>query len=191
MTHIKHDAHVCDAGRVETQRLVERRRSLPSGEGHGRRGAGKETGGGEGRSRRKRCAGEGPRLDIERIMARAVRTANMKLMSVTLDVLRLSGWLNTDASCRVERVAYEERCEQEDGRGVGRRRRTRAVCRGTAQLDTGRNARAEQRTKSMMYVLVTLDVSKLSGWLNDDAFCQVERRAYTMGRGASKETGRC
>ena len=27
--HVKHVAHVCDAGRVETQRLVERRRFLP------------------------------------------------------------------------------------------------------------------------------------------------------------------
>ena len=28
--HPKHAAHVCDAGRVETQRLVKRRRFLPS-----------------------------------------------------------------------------------------------------------------------------------------------------------------
>ena len=28
--HINHVGHVCDAGRVETQRLVERRRVLPS-----------------------------------------------------------------------------------------------------------------------------------------------------------------
>ena len=35
--------------------------------------------------------------------ARAERTENMYPMSVTLDVSRLSGWLNADASCRVER----------------------------------------------------------------------------------------
>eukprot|EP00964_Phaeocystis_antarctica_P163523 scaffold139844_cov57-Phaeocystis_antarctica.AAC.1 len=29
-THVKHAAHVCDAGRVEAQRLVELRRALPS-----------------------------------------------------------------------------------------------------------------------------------------------------------------
>eukprot|EP00964_Phaeocystis_antarctica_P063586 scaffold38171_cov50-Phaeocystis_antarctica.AAC.6 len=28
--HVKHAPHVCDAGRVKTQRLVERRRRLPS-----------------------------------------------------------------------------------------------------------------------------------------------------------------
>ena len=30
-----------------------------------------------------------------------VRTANMPYMLVTLDVLRLRGWLNADAPCRV------------------------------------------------------------------------------------------
>ena len=37
-------------------------------------------------------------------------------------------------------------------------------------------ARAE-RTLNMAYMVVTLDVSKLSGWLNADACCRVERRA--------------
>ena len=30
---------------------------------------------------------------------------------------------------------------------------------------------------------MTLDVSKLSGWLNTDAFCRVERRVCDAGRG--------
>ena len=34
--------------------------------------------------------------------ARAGRTRNIWLMVVTLDVSQLSGWLNADASCRVE-----------------------------------------------------------------------------------------
>eukprot|EP00964_Phaeocystis_antarctica_P125259 scaffold88885_cov49-Phaeocystis_antarctica.AAC.1 len=33
----------------------------------------------------------------------------------------------------------------------------------------------------MPYMFVTLEVSKLSGWLNDDANCRVERRAYDAG----------
>eukprot|EP00964_Phaeocystis_antarctica_P124892 scaffold88529_cov45-Phaeocystis_antarctica.AAC.1 len=42
---------------------------------------------------------------------------------------------------------------------------------------------------------VTLDVSKLSGWLNADAdcrdaTCRVERRVYDAGRGAGRERGR-
>ena len=51
-----------------------------------------------------------------RARACAERTKNMPLMSVTLDVSKLSGWLNADASCRVERRAYDA------GRGVGRAR---------------------------------------------------------------------
>ena len=40
----------------------------------------------------------------------------------------------------------------------------------------GARARAE-RTSNMRPMDVTLDVSKLSGWLNAVAHCQVERRA--------------
>ena len=46
-----------------------------------------------GRQRRKRCAGEGPTKDGE-------RTENMLRMVVTLEVSKLSGWLNDDAPCR-------------------------------------------------------------------------------------------
>ena len=35
-----------------------------------------------------------------------------------------------------------------------------------------------ERTLNMLFMAVTLDVSKLSGWLNADAPCRVERRAY-------------
>jgi len=47
------------------------------------------------RRRRKRCAVGKGRLEASR--ARAKRTANMLLMSVTLDVSKLSGWLNAVA----------------------------------------------------------------------------------------------
>ena len=43
-----------------------------------------------------------------RFAARA-RTKNMRVMSVTLDVSRLSGWLNSPAACRVARTAHEAR----------------------------------------------------------------------------------
>ena len=39
----------------------------------------------------------------------------------------------------------------------------------------------------MKLMVVTLDVSKLSGWLNAVADCRVERRAYDAGRGAARE----
>ena len=43
--------------------------------------------------------------------ARAERTENMAYMFVTLDVLKLSGWSNALASCRVERRACDARRE--------------------------------------------------------------------------------
>ena len=57
----------------------------------------------------------------------------------------------------------------------------------------GDRARAE-RTENMAYMVVTLDVSKLSGWLNADAFCRVDRRAHAMWeevRPGRREGGTC
>ena len=34
-----------------------------------------------------------------------------------------------------------------------------------------------ERTPNIWYMLVTLDVSKVSGWLNADAPCRVQREA--------------
>ena len=47
----------------------------------------------------------------------AERTWNMRNMSVTLDVLKVSGWLNPYARCRVERWASAVRGEVRDGSG--------------------------------------------------------------------------
>ena len=52
-------------------------------------------------------------------------------------------------------------------------------------------ARAK-RTKNMRSMVVTLDVSKLSGWLNAYAYCQAERRLYDvcgMRAGRSERVG--
>ena len=53
----------------------------------------------------------------------------------------------------------------------------------------GARARAE-RTLNMPYMVVTLAVSKLSGWLNADAPCRVERQACDAGKryGPARET---
>ena len=52
--------------------------------------------------------GEGRLKRLWGLRARAERTLNMDCMSATLDVSRLSGWLNALASCRVEREAKKE-----------------------------------------------------------------------------------
>ena len=54
---------------------------------------------------------------------RAERTWNMWFISVTLDVSKLSGWLNANAPCRVERGACGAgmRCGKRCGPGGVRR----------------------------------------------------------------------
>ena len=66
---------------------------------------------------------------------------------------------------------------------------TQAACaRGGPDSRLGGQVRARaERTGNMPYMVVTLDVSKLSGWLNADAYCRVERRACDAGRGAARE----
>ena len=65
------------------------------------------------------------------------------------------------------------------------RRKLRA--RGRADLRLGGQRARAERTINMCHMLVTLDVSKLSGWLNADACCRVERWACDAGRGAARE----
>ena len=114
------------------------------------------------------------------------RTANMRYMSVTLEVSKLSGWLNADPYC-------QEPCRESNGghtvwgevqsTGSGRRRRATAVhaaCRGERDCRLGAGL-GEERTLNMERMSVTLEVSKLSGWLNAYARCRVERRAYDAG----------
>ena len=70
--------------------------------------------------------------------------------------------------------------------GGGGQLRRHAACRPFSRL--GARARAE-RTWNMLFVVVTLDVSKLSGWLNAEAYCRVERRAWRMRCGARYSPG--
>ena len=45
-----------------------------------------------------------------------------------------------------------------------------AACRGEGSLDCRFGAgHGEERTRNIWYMFVTLEVSKLSGWLNADA----------------------
>ena len=73
---------------------------------------------------------------------------------------------------------------RERGRGAAA---AQAACTGRARLKAvGGRARAE-RTQNMLPIFVTLDVSKLSGWLKAIAPCRIERRACDAGRGAGWE----
>ena len=74
--------------------------------------------------------------------ARAQRTPNMLFMSATLDVSRLSGWLNADALCRVTRESISRRGDMRAMRregGVGW-----SVARAAGRPRLWRWARAER-----------------------------------------------
>ena len=111
----------------------------------------------------------------------------MEFMVVTLDVLKLSGWLNADADCRVKRTGMRcgKRCSPGGRRALGGGDTIRRHREGPTQ-GCGARARAE-RAWNMLSIFVTLDVSKLSGWLNADAYCRVERRACDAGSGTARE----
>ena len=54
-----------------------------------------------GRRKRRKQSRKAPTVEAE-ARTRKERTENMYAMFVTLDVSRLSGWLNADALCRVK-----------------------------------------------------------------------------------------
>ena len=110
--------------------------------------------------------------------ARAERTANMAPMFVTLEVSKLSGWLNDDASCRESNGGHTIWGEvQSTGRPEAAGDRGARGVRGRARLQIG-DRRAVERTRNMYCMSVTLEVSQLetrvdvSSWLGD-----LDRRA--------------
>ena len=135
-----------------------------------------------GRRRRKQRAGEVQTGDGGG-GAWTERARKMYCMSVTLDVSQLSGWLNALAFCRVE----VEACEGDDMRagklvvvvGGGAAAAAQAACRRGPDWRGG-HGRAE-RTWNMYCMLVTLDVFRLSGWLNAYASCRVQGEAWKEG----------
>ena len=118
------------------------------------------------------------------------RTANMLDMVVTWEVLKLSGWLNAFAFCRESKGGHI-RCGAGFGPGGGRRWATvgHAVCGGGLDCRLGAG-HGEERTVNIWSMFVTLEVSKLSGWLNAFAFCRESKGGHAMrdevrpGRGA-------
>ena len=69
-----------------------------------------------------------------------------------------------------------------------------AACRGWVRPEIEGRVCLE-RTLNMSLMVLTLDVSRLSGWLNADAFCQVETRAHDASEvwaaGGYREGGGC
>ena len=81
----------------------------------------------------------------------------MEYISVTLDVSKLSGWLNADAICRVMRRACEAGGMRAGRReGVGRRSgASRVQARACMGIRGGAGA---ERTLNMLFIFSTLEV---------------------------------
>ena len=67
-------------------------------------------------------------------------------------------------------------------RGRGRDDSARGV-QGRARFKAGGGRARAERTRNGSYAVLTLDLSKLSAWLNADDHCRVDRRACNAGRG--------
>jgi hypothetical protein len=132
--HVKHVAHGRDAGGVPAQRLVERVRVLPRGKGKHKTSGDRRAWKREGVGAAVAQAGCRQRTQVRRLLAgaRAKRTPNIWYMFVTLDVSQLSGWLNADACCQVERKSIKKAVKGGPGRGRAwaRRRRKQGAGRG-------------------------------------------------------------
>ena len=109
----------------------------------------------------------------------AERTWNMRTMFLTLDVSKLSGRLNFHASCRESKGGHAMRGEVRAGGWEAERDRGARSVQGRARLQVGGPGTGE-RTWNMRSMVVTLEVSKLSGWLNFHASCRESNGGYTM-----------
>ena len=157
----------------------------------GGRGASREAGGpGVWWRHTRGMHGRRARLKAWGSRARAERTVNIQIMSMTLEVSKLSGWLKVDAYCRIEGEGMrcgggEVRAGRRDGLWGWRHDKRHA--RGPTQ-GWGPRARAEL-TSIMAYMSVTLELSKLSGWLKAFAACRVEGEGMRCGGGEVCEPG--
>jgi hypothetical protein len=106
-------------------------------------------------------------------------------MVVTLEVSQISGWLKEYACCRVEGRACNAggkvRAGRREGPGCGGGT-TQAACTGKKRPDSRLGAKGTrgERTANIQYMVLTLEVSKLSGWLKR-VTCRVGGRACDAG----------
>ena len=97
-------------------------------------------------------------------------------MSVTLEVSKLSGWLNAVAVCRESKGGHTVR---DDVRWEAAGDRGARSVRERARLQI-RAGHGEERTKNMEFMYVTLEVLRLSGWLNLFANCRESKGGHAV-----------
>ena len=157
--HAEHLLHGCDAGRVKTQRLVELVRPLPSQKERIYVQSGQAGG-------FVRASKENHRLLVG---TGGERTKNMNRMVVTLDVSKVSGWLNADVPCRESKGGYTRGASWEVAGDNGARSlqgRSRLQIGGRAvwfleELVHRRRLGQAERTSNIRLMSVTLEVSQL------------------------------
>ena len=101
-------------------------------------------------------------------------------MSVTLEVSKLSGWLKASASCRESTNGASNRGKRVARKGWRHRGEglSSSASSGVRVCGPPREwgkRRRQKRTANIPLMSVTLEVSKLSGWLKATAYCQVQR----------------
>ena len=110
-------------------------------------------------------------------------------MSVTLEVSKLSGWLNADASCRESKERHAMRGEVQTGRPeVAGDRGARSV-QGRARLQIGSRARGGAHPEYLAHVRDAGSVEAQRLVERRRGLPRVERRACDAGRGADREAG--
>ena len=105
-------------------------------------------------------------------------------MSVTLEVSKLSGWLNDDALCRGSKGGHAVRidiCIRDGRRETAGDRSASSVQERALDCRFGAG-HGEERTENMERMSVTREVSKLSGWLNNDAPCRQSKGGNAVAR---------
>eukprot|EP00964_Phaeocystis_antarctica_P031274 scaffold17702_cov57-Phaeocystis_antarctica.AAC.4 len=188
--HPEHAVHVCDAGGVEAQRLVERRRVLPRvGEEGMRCGTTYRLGGRRRRATAVHAACSGGRDCRFGAGHGEERTENIQPMSVTLEVSKLSGWLNANALCRESKGGRAMRGEVQTGRPeVAADRGARSV-QERARLQIGRRARGEAHPEHVAHGCDAGGVEAQRLVERRRVLPRVERTTCDAGRGADREAG--
>eukprot|EP00964_Phaeocystis_antarctica_P149894 scaffold117165_cov54-Phaeocystis_antarctica.AAC.3 len=111
----------------------------------------------------------------------------MRCMSVTLEVSKLSGWLNVDARCRASKEGHAMRGEVQTGRPeVAGDRGARSV-QGRARLQIGSRARGGAHVEHGVHGCDAggVEAQRLVERRRD--LPRVERKACDAGRGADRE----
>ena len=115
---------------------------------------------------------------------------NIRSMVVTLEVSKLSGWLNADAYCRESKGGHAVWCEvQRTGRPKAADNRGARGVQGRARLQIGSRARGVAHVEHGVHVCDAggVEAQRLIECRRE--LSRVEKRAYYTGQDAGREAG--